>query len=110
MAQAKRNSTIKTTRPAKPAAAELQPARIGKWFVGNAEWEAMKASCRNLRPADAVRECADLSAFYRRKHRVPDIVIDFDKIIATLQKKENSVRVDRGSWHCHLDGPAAFDA
>ena len=88
MTQTKRNGTTKTKRTAKPAAAELQPARIGKWFVGNAEWEAMKANCRSLRPADAVRECADLSAFYRRKHRMPDIVIDFDKIIGALLKKK----------------------
>jgi hypothetical protein len=53
-----------------------------------AEWEAMKGRCRNLQPAAAVRECANLSAQYRRIYRVPEIFIDFDKIIATLLKKK----------------------
>lgn len=55
---------------------------------GQPEWEAMKACSRDLRPAAAVRECADLSGLFRRRHRVPDIVIDFDKIIGTLLKKK----------------------
>ncbi len=39
-------------------------------------------------PAVAVRECADLSASYRRRHRVANIVIDFDNIVSTLQTKK----------------------
>jgi len=50
------------------------------------EWEAMKARCRNLLPADAVRECASLSALYRRRFGMPEI--DLTKIVKALQAKK----------------------
>jgi hypothetical protein len=74
------NTTMKSTIP--------QPARIGKWLVGIPEWEAMKSSCRNLRPEQAVRECAFLSAQYREMHHMPKI--DFKTIISALQAKKIS--------------------
>jgi hypothetical protein len=40
--------------------------------------------------AASVRECADLSAMYRRRHRVADVVFDFDSIVGILQKKKIS--------------------
>lgn len=55
---------------------------------GIPQWEAMKAVRRNLAPAAAVRECADLSASYRRRFRVTDFVLDFDKIVDALLKKK----------------------
>jgi hypothetical protein len=60
-------------------------------LTGNfpAEWEKMKASCRNLRPHDAVMECAALSALYRRMHRsMSPVQPDFRQIITTLQAKK----------------------
>jgi hypothetical protein len=39
-------------------------------------------------PGKAVRECADLSDLFRRRHRVAGVVIDFDMIIGTLLKKK----------------------
>jgi hypothetical protein len=46
----------------------------------------MKATCRNLRPADAVREVAYLSAEYRQRWNMPEI--NLHKIIAALQAKK----------------------
>src|SRR5262245_28752855 len=51
-----------------------------------AEYEKMKAHCRNLTPAAAVRECAHLSAEYRRRFAMPEI--DWKKIAAALQAKK----------------------
>jgi hypothetical protein len=51
-----------------------------------AEWEAMKASRRNLTPADAIRECDFLTAQYRRMFGMPDI--DLKKIVAALRAKK----------------------
>src|SRR5712692_8225918 len=68
------------------AAVKGRPRKLG--LHGSPEWEAMKAVCRDLPPPAAVRECADLSAWYRRRHRVADVVIDFDNIVSTLQKKK----------------------
>jgi hypothetical protein len=62
--------------------------RPGDPLYGNPEWEAMKARCRNLTPSQAVRESASLSEQYRRRHRMPDIVIEFDRIIETLIAKK----------------------
>lgn len=51
-----------------------------------AEWERMKASRRNLNPAAAVRECAQLSAEYRRRFALPEI--DWKRIVVALQAKK----------------------
>ena len=55
-------------------------------LAGNPEWEAMKGRCRNLRPADAVRECGYLSAQYRKRFAMPEI--DWQKIVSALQAKK----------------------
>src|SRR6266849_1575144 len=74
MRQNRQNGAIQTKR------------RPGDGLIGNAEWEAMKASCRNLLPEEAVRECAYLSAEYRRRWNMPEI--NLDKIIAAVQAKK----------------------
>jgi hypothetical protein len=54
-----------------------------------AEWEKMKASSRNLRPQDAVNECAWLSDQYRRTwRRMSPVQPEFRKIVATLLEKK----------------------
>src|SRR5262245_32817044 len=54
-----------------------------------AEWQKMKASCRNLLPHDAVMECAWLSDLYRRMHRsMSPVQPDFRQIITILQAKK----------------------
>jgi hypothetical protein len=71
------------------AAEESRPIvrRLSGYFP--AEWEEMKARCRNLRPHDAVMECADLSALYRRMHRsMSPVQPDFRQIVTTLQAKK----------------------
>lgn len=67
------------------------PKRVIRYLPGydeaaHAEWEKMKAHCRNLTPAAAVRECAHLSAEYRRRFAMPEI--DWKKIAAALQAKK----------------------
>jgi hypothetical protein len=79
MPQNRQNGAIQAKRPP-------QPRRPGEGLTGNAEWEAMKASCRNLPPDQAVRECAYLSAEYRRRWGMP--AISLDKIIAALQGRK----------------------
>jgi hypothetical protein len=76
MGSTRRNGAISTKR--KPAARPFASADLS-------EWEAMKGRCRNLRPEAAVRECADLSALYRRRFGMP--AIGFRKIIRSLQAK-----------------------
>jgi len=49
-------------------------------------WEAMKAARRNLRPADAVRECAFLSEQYRSIKSMAEI--NLKSIILALQAKK----------------------
>jgi hypothetical protein len=78
MPQGQRNGAIQTKR--RPL-----PRRPGDGLAGNAEWEAMKARCRNLPPDEAVRECAYLSAEFRRRWNMPEISLD--KIISALQAR-----------------------
>jgi hypothetical protein len=79
MSRGRANGAVKTK--AKPRA--LRP---GAGLDGRAEWEAMKARSRNLRPEQAVRECAYLSAEYRRRWGMPEISLD--KIITALQARK----------------------
>src|SRR5712692_2171824 len=72
-----------------------QPRRPSDGLAGNAEWEAMKASCRNLRPDQAVRECAYLSAEYRRRWNMRESSLD--EFSAALQAKKISF-VLRGAY------------
>jgi hypothetical protein len=58
MTPSKRNGAVKTKRPSKHTGRAGQPLRPGDGLAGIAEWEAMKGRCRNLRPDEAVRECA----------------------------------------------------
>src|SRR5688500_6301206 len=54
-----------------------------------AEWEAMKARGRNLAPADAVREVAELTDLYRKMWRPMTPVHDeLSKIVQTLNAKK----------------------
>jgi len=67
---------------------QAQPSGIVRRLSGSfpAEWEEMKGRCRNLRPHDAVMECAYLSDLYRRMHRsMSPVQPDFRQIITTLQ-------------------------
>lgn len=53
------------------------------------EWEAAKAACRPLGHAEAVRECEELSAFYRPKvpHQV-SAMVELNAILQTLRAKK----------------------
>lgn len=73
------------TRASKPQA-KRSPSRPGAGLDDRAEWEAMKARCRNLTPAAAVRECAYLSELFRRRFGMPEITVR--KIVAALQAKK----------------------
>lgn len=76
MARNGRNGGVRTSsRSARRGVVQSDPA-----------WEAMKAVRRNLRPADAVRECAFLSEQYRRMKSMPDI--NLKSIIMALQAKK----------------------
>jgi hypothetical protein len=74
MTRGKHNGTVTAKKPANRGSAS------------NPEWEAMKGGCRNLRPAEAVRECAYLSAQYRSMFSMPEI--DLRKILMSLQTKK----------------------
>jgi hypothetical protein len=68
-----------------------QPNGVVRHLSGNfpAEWEKMKARGRNLRPHDAVMECADLSALYRERHRsMAPVQPSFRQIVQTLNAKK----------------------
>jgi hypothetical protein len=72
-------------------ARQEQPRPVVRHLTGSfpAEWEEMKGRCRNLRPHDAVMECAWLSDLYRRRHRkMSPVQPDFRRIIAALQTKK----------------------
>jgi hypothetical protein len=85
MTPSKRTGAVKTKRPSRQMDGAGEPLRPGDGLAGNAEWEAMKASARSLRPEQAVGECAFLSAQYRRMHGM--VEIDLKKIVTTLQAK-----------------------
>ncbi|MBI2806184.1 MAG: hypothetical protein HYX68_14480 [Planctomycetes bacterium] len=69
-------------------AVKKKPRRLAPSLVDLTEWEAMKATRRNLRPADAVRECAYLSEEYRKRFGMPEISLK--KIVKALQAKKIS--------------------
>ena len=73
-----------------PATLDQRPApRVGKWLVGDPEWEAMKAIRRNLSHAAAVRECAQLTTQYRRMGTsMANVIIDLDQFIQALTAKK----------------------
>jgi hypothetical protein len=79
------------TRSKRPATATngngvaLRP-RASKWLEGIPEFEASKGNCRNLTHADAVEECADLSALYREMWRNDDMKISLAKIFRALRR------------------------
>jgi hypothetical protein len=74
----------------KPVPAKNGPApRADKWLPGIPEWEAMKASRRNLSHAEAVRECAHLSTQYRKMwSQMAEVIIDLDRILEGLTAKK----------------------
>jgi hypothetical protein len=62
--------------------------RAEKWLPGIPEWEAMKASRRNLSHADAVRECHFLTVQYRKMWSAMEKgIVDLDRILAALIAK-----------------------
>jgi hypothetical protein len=68
---------------------EQTAAQTGKWLAGIPEWEAAKASRRNLDHSDAVQECAYLSTQYRRmSSAMSKVLIDLDQILAALTAKK----------------------
>jgi hypothetical protein len=74
----------------KPVPAKNGPApRADKWLPGIPEWEAMKASRRNLSHAEAVEECAYLSTQYRKiSSEMANVLIDLDRILEGLTTKK----------------------
>jgi hypothetical protein len=63
--------------------------RADRWLPGIPEWEAMKASRRNLSHAEAVQECAFLSTQYRRmSSTMSRVLIDVDRIIEALTTRK----------------------
>jgi hypothetical protein len=71
---------MKTERRKRPAGA----------LLGNPEWEAMKASRRNLRHDDAVRESAYLTKQYRDMWRSQIVAspVDLNQLLRTLAQKK----------------------
>lgn len=64
------------------------PAPRGKWSLGNPEWEAMKAACRNLSHGDAVAEAAYLSQQWRQRMRPMTTNVDVKKVVRVLRDKK----------------------
>jgi hypothetical protein len=60
-----------------------------RWLPGIPEWEAIKASRRNLSPAEAVQECASLSTQYRKLGpTMANVLIELDRILEALTAKK----------------------
>ena len=77
--QAKKSATARNGRGA--------ARRAEKWLPGIPEWEAMKASRRNLSHGEAVRECASLTLRYRKMWSMEKAIVDLDRILAALTAK-----------------------
>lgn len=73
----------KKTAAKKNGNGQVQQPRASKWLEGIPEWEAMKGNCRNLNHADAVTECADLSAQYREMWNMEKVSLN--KILHALK-------------------------
>jgi hypothetical protein len=59
--------------------------RKGKWLPGIPEWEAAKASRRNLSHSAAVQECAQLATQYRKMwSTMANVLIDLDRVLEAL--------------------------
>lgn len=72
----------------KPVAAPfVDPPRIGKWYIGNPEWEAVEAARSNLSHAELARECTQITANHR-KHNPGGIAIDHLEIVRLLTNKK----------------------
>src|SRR5712691_7910186 len=66
-----------------------QAPRQGKWLAGIPEWEAAKASRRNLSHAAAVRECAQLTTQYRKMwSAMAKVIIELYQVIQALTAKK----------------------
>ncbi len=78
------------TRPP-PRSRKPKPsvARAGKWLAGIPEWEAVKASRRDLSHSDAVRECAHLTTQYRKMSAsMANVIVDLDEVLQALTAKK----------------------
>jgi hypothetical protein len=88
-AMAPRNGARTAPRSGRAAQRLPQSKRTAKELEGDADWEAMKASRRNLSHASAVRECNHLTMQYRRMwSAMADVVVDVDHVIAALTAKK----------------------
>jgi hypothetical protein len=77
------------TRQSAPTKNGRPPLRTGKWLAGIPEWEAAKASRRDLSHSDAVRECAHLTTQYRRmSSSMANVIIELDQVIKALTAKK----------------------
>ncbi|MBI3411106.1 MAG: hypothetical protein HY040_22455 [Planctomycetes bacterium] len=63
-------------------------ARRSKWLLGNPEWEAMKARCRNISHADAVRECDEIGRVLKEMWFPRMLMVDLKTILQTLIAKK----------------------
>jgi hypothetical protein len=82
-------------RAKKPAASPAEAGRrtrngpASRWLPGLPEWEAMKASTRNLSHSDAVRESARLTAQYRTLCRPKAVVhVDLDSVLQAVRSQK----------------------
>lgn len=79
----------KSRQPAPAKNGKPQAVRTGKWLAGIPEWEAAKASRRNLSHAEAVRECAHLTTQYRKMgSSMAKVIVELDQVIAALTAKK----------------------
>src|SRR5882724_7679352 len=79
----------KTRQSAPSKNGRPQKLRTVKWLAGIPEWEAAKASRRNLGHAAAVRECAHLANQYRKMGAsMANVIIDLDQVIQALTAKK----------------------
>src|SRR5258708_29842932 len=93
MASRDRTRTAPLTRKTRQSAPTKngmpQTVRTGKWLAGIPEWEASKASRRNLSHAAAVRECAQLTTQYRKMGAtMADVIVELDQVIQALTAKK----------------------
>jgi Nucleotidyl transferase AbiEii toxin, Type IV TA system len=89
MATAKTQTSKRKRTPKRPprAGPNSRP-RGAKWLTGNAEWEKMKATCRNLSHRAAVAESAFLSYQWRDFFRSMTTNVELAKVVQVLNEKK----------------------
>jgi hypothetical protein len=82
-----RTRQAKQLTPATPGTRQVP--RAGKWLAGIPEWEAVKASRRDLSHAAAVRECDQLTTQYRKmRTSMANVIVELDRVIQALTAKK----------------------